>query len=73
MSTPAILFGIYLLIGLVLMVVAVAAPGKRERTKYVEPSAGGGNGDFDAGLLIIIALLWPLWLVSLFLQKDRMK
>lgn len=73
MSTPARLFGIYLLIGLVLMVIAVAAPGKRERTKNFEPSAGGGNGAFDAGLLIFIALLWPLWLASLFLQKDRMK
>jgi len=73
MSTSATLFGIYLLIGLVLMAVAVATPGKRERTKYFEPSAGGGNGGFDAGLLIFVALLWPLWLISLFLQKDRMK
>jgi len=73
MSTPARIFGIYLLTGLVLMVVAVAAPGKRDRTKNFEPAAGGGNGALDAGLLIFVALLLPLWLVSLFFGKDRTK
>ena len=56
------------MIGLVLMVIAVAAPGKERRTKGFE-SFGGGDG-LDAGLLLFIALLWPLWLISSLLKKD---
>jgi hypothetical protein len=68
MSTPATLFSIYLGIGLLLMIVAVASPGKEKRTKGSE---GFGSGDaFDAGLLIFIALLWPFWLLSLLGKKD---
>jgi hypothetical protein len=36
MSTPAILFGVYFGIGLVLMIVAVASQGKEKRTKDFE-------------------------------------
>ena len=68
MSTPAILFSIYFAIGLLLMVVAVASPGKERRTRRFEP-AGGGDG-VDAALLIFIAVLWPLWIVGLFAKKE---
>lgn len=71
MSTPAILFGIYFGLGLVLMIVAVAAPGKTEGTKNFGPAAGGDS--VDAALLIFIALLWPLWLVSLLGKKESKK
>lgn len=69
MSTPAILFGVYLGIGLILMIIAVATPGKERRTKGFEAS-GGGDG-FDAGLMIFIALLWPLWVASLLARSSK--
>jgi hypothetical protein len=69
MSIPTILFGIYFGIGLLLMIVAVAAPGKEERTKGFSPAGGGDS--FDAALLIFIALLWPLWLVSLLSKESK--
>lgn len=68
MSGPAIAFSVYFGIGLLLMIVAVASPGKEKRTKGFEP-AGGGDA-VDAALLIFIALLWPIWLLSLFNKKD---
>lgn len=68
MSIPAILFLVYFVIGLLLMVVAVASPGKEKRTKGFE--ASGGGDAFDAGLLMFIALLWPLWLFTLLMKKD---
>ncbi len=68
MSTPAILFGVYFGIGLLLMVVAVASPGKEKRTKGFE-SLGAGTG-LDAGLMIFIALLWPVWLLTLLSKKE---
>ena len=68
MSTPATLFSIYFVIGLLLMVVAVASPGKEKRTKGFGMF---GTGDaFDAGLLIFIALLWPVWLLTSLGKKD---
>ena len=68
MSTPAIIFSVYFAIGLLLMVVAVAAPGKERRTK---PFAAAGTGDgIDAALLIFIAVLWPVWVARLFTGKD---
>jgi hypothetical protein len=67
-STPAVLFSIYLFIGLLLMVVAVAYPGRDKRTKGLEM---GGDGDaFDAALLLFIALLWPIWLFTSLMRKD---
>jgi len=69
MSTPAILFGIYIGIGLLLMIVAVAAPGKEKRTKGSE-ALGGGDG-IDAALMIFIALLWPLWLGLLVSKQSK--
>lgn len=69
MSTPAILFGVYLSIGLLLMIVAVASPGKEERTKAFGPAAGGDS--VDAALMIFIALLWPVWLISLLGKQSR--
>ena len=68
MSIPAILFSIYLVIGLLLMVVAVASPGKEKRTKGFE--ASGGGDVFDAGLLLFIALLWPIWIFTSLMKKD---
>jgi hypothetical protein len=70
MSTPAILFSIYFAIGLVLMIIALATSGKERRAKRFAPA---GSGDItDAGLLIFVALLWPIWLISL-LGKEETK
>jgi len=68
MSTPATLFSVYVGIGLILMIFAVASRGKEKRTKGFE-SFGTGGG-FDAGLMILIALLWPAWIVSLLGKKE---
>jgi hypothetical protein len=68
MSTPAILCSIYFVIGLLLMVVVVASPGKEKRTKSFWMF---GSGDaLEAGLLIFIALLWPVWLLTSLGKKD---
>ena len=69
MSIAAILFMIYFAIGLLLMTIAVASPGKEKRTKGFE-TAGGGDA-LDAGLLIFIALLWPIWLITCLLKKKH--
>jgi hypothetical protein len=55
---------------MILMIVAVASRGNRERTKDFTP-AGVGDG-FDFALMVFIALLWPVWLISL-LSKDEPK
>ncbi len=68
MSTPAILFSIYILAGLILMIFAVASPGKEKRTKGFA-SFGLGHG-LDAGLMIFIALLWPVWLLAILAKKG---
>jgi len=68
MSTPSLIFSIYILIGLLLMTIAVAAPGKEKRSKTFDVLGGGGV--FDAGLLTFIALLWPLWLVIFLIKKN---
>jgi hypothetical protein len=47
MSIPAILFSVYLGIGMISMIVAVASPGKEERTK----GFAGGSTEFDFALL----------------------
>ena len=67
MSTPAILFSIYFGLGMISMIIAVASPGKEERTKVFGPV---GGTDFDLAVLLFIALLWPLWILSLLGKKD---
>lgn len=68
MSTSAILFSVYFFIGLVLMVVAVASPGKEKRTKGLGGFSLGG--EIGAGLMIFIALLWPIWIMTLLGKKE---
>jgi len=68
MNLPATLFTVYMTIGLLLMVVAVASRGKEKRTKGFE-TAGSGDA-FEAGLMFFIALLWPIWLFSSLLKKE---
>jgi hypothetical protein len=68
MSTPAVLFGIYIGVGLVLMIVAVATPGKEKRTKGFTPFSAGDA--VDAALMLFIALLWPIWILSLIAKKE---
>ena len=63
MSAPATLFFIYFGIGMVLCIFAVALPGREKRTKAF--SEGASGTPFDAGLLVFVALLWPIWVISL--------
>jgi hypothetical protein len=70
MSAPSLLFACYFIIGLILMVVAVATRGKDRRAKYLDVSDGSQVG---AGLMIFIALLWPLWLIALLAKDDKPK
>lgn len=68
MSTAANLFLVYLLVGLVLMVIAVATRRTNMGTKETDDL---GTGDkFDATLLLFIALMWPIWLVTVFAGKS---
>ncbi len=68
MSTPVILFSIHFFIGLILMIVAMASPGKEKRATGLL-SLGAGDG-FDAGLMIFVALLWPVWLLAMLAKKG---
>ncbi len=70
MSTPAVLFCLYFLIGLLLMVVAVATRGKEKRADYLDISHAS---PVDAGLMIFIAVLWPIWLLLALLKDDERK
>ena len=58
---------IYVLLGMVSMVVAVAIRGKRERTKGFETA---GADESTAMLFLFVALLWPVWLLGLFFKND---
>jgi hypothetical protein len=69
MSTPAILTCVYLGIGMIFLIVAVASPGKEERTKFFGASSPGDS--FDAAVLLFIAALWPLWLISLLTTRSK--
>ncbi|HEY0864889.1 MAG TPA: hypothetical protein VGD97_12355 [Lacunisphaera sp.] len=70
MSTPTVLFAIYFAIGLALMIIALALPGKWKRTKGFETSTVGTGDPVDAVFLVFIALLWPIWVIGLFGKKD---
>ena len=70
MSIPALLFSVYFIAGLCFCVVAVATRGKERRSQYFDASDGTAVG---AGLLIFIALLWPVWLLSLLARSDDKK
>jgi hypothetical protein len=70
MSTSAILFAAYFIAGLCFCVVAVASHGKERRSQYFDASDGTAVG---AGLLIFIALLWPVWLLGLLARSSDKK
>ena len=70
MSVPELLFACYFIIGLVLMVVALATRGKERRAPYLDVSDASPLG---AGLMIFIALLWPLWLITLITKDEGPK
>lgn len=67
MSTSATLFAIYFFIGLTLLVVAIAVRSKERRAKDHGPL---GASEFDAAIVLFIALLWPLWLLWM-VCKDK--
>ena len=69
MSTPAKAFGIYFGIGLLLMSVALISGKARKASKTLDPFVDGGP--FDAGMLIFIALLWPVWLLAAATRDDN--
>lgn len=63
MSTAATLFGIYLGIGLVLMIVAFISRKAKRPTEDPGPF-------FDEYLLVFVALAWPIWLFTSFFRND---
>lgn len=68
MSASSTFFAIYLAVGLLLMVVALAVPGRERRTKGFV--GGWGPDVLSAALLFFIAVLWPLWLVWWLVKQD---
>ena len=58
----------YVIIGMVLMVVAVASPGKEKRTRGFE---GVGGDPATAVVFFLIAAFWPIWLITLFRKKEE--
>jgi hypothetical protein len=54
-----------------MMIFAVASRGNRARTKDFMPTGGGDGLDF--ALLVFIALLWPVWLISLLSNDEPRK
>ena len=68
MSTQAKLFAAYFGIGLLLMVLAFISRRATRGLKTLDPLVDAGH--IAAGMLIFIALLWPVWLVALMFQKD---
>lgn len=67
MSTPELLFVVYLSIGMLSIIIAVAAPGKEERSERFGPF---GGTELDVALMLFIVLLWPIWLLSLFPKRK---
>ena len=70
MSAPAAVFALYFFVGLVLMIVAIATRGRERRARDLDFADGS---QLSAGLLIFIALLWPLWLLGLLAKDDAPK
>jgi len=71
MSTAATVFTIYLLVGLLTLVVAVATPGKERRAPFLDARDGTSMG---AAYLLLMSILWPLWLLLwLFREDDKPK
>jgi hypothetical protein len=70
MSIPTLLFAAYFIVGLLLMIFAVATRGKERRAAYLDLSDGSAVG---AGFMIFIALLWPFWLITLLAKDDDPK
>ncbi|MBS0633230.1 MAG: hypothetical protein JSS11_15070 [Verrucomicrobia bacterium] len=65
MSLSASIFLAYFFIGLVLMIVGAAV---RRNGKSFPDTTDGTH--FGAALLILFALLWPIWVLVKF-RKDR--
>lgn len=63
MSTSATIFGIYLGIGLVLMIVAFISRKAKRPTEDPGPF-------FEEYLLVFVALAWPIWLFTSLLRDE---
>lgn len=68
MSTEAKLFAAYFGVGLVVIVVAFISGRAKRGAKLADPLVDAGP--IAAGILIIISLLWPVWLLWLLFGKD---
>jgi hypothetical protein len=68
-STQSKLFAAYFGVGLVLMILAFIVGRAKRGLKITDPFVDGGP--LAAGLLILIALLWPAWLFWMFFQKEK--
>jgi hypothetical protein len=69
MSTPAKFFAAYFGIGMLLLLVAIISDKTRSRARTLEHIVD--EVSVGAGLLIFIALLWPVWLVGILARKNE--
>ncbi len=69
MSMPATLGAIYLAIGLLLMVVAMAVGTKRRRARALDGLIDGTEP--GAWLLFAVAAFWPIWLMVALIRRGK--
>ena len=68
MSTEAKLFGAYFGVGLVLLILAFISQKAKRGLAAADPFTG--EGSIDAGIILLIVLLWPAWLLMLLFAND---
>lgn len=69
MTSAATAFGIYFGIGLLLMTLALVTRAKEKGLRGFE---SGGSGDaMEAWLLVLIAILWPIWVIVWIMKKEE--
>ncbi len=69
MPAGAVVFGVYLLVGMTCLIIAVASRGKQKRAAALDATDGTELG---AGMLLFAAVLWPVWLlIRLFRSRRR--
>jgi hypothetical protein len=68
MSTVGTLFTIYIAVGLICMIFALATSGKEKRAKRFIAWAPGD--EFSFVIMLLVAAVWPIWLIAMLVKED---